>query len=79
MQKKWEKQMQERIFKDMDYRDSVIRALFSTEDGKQVLAWMQNYYSHKTVNTENPNAMYVALGKEEVVRDILRIMNKNKE
>ena len=79
MQKKWEKQMLERVFKDKEYRDSLIRALFSTEDGKQVLVWMQNYYSHKTVNTENPNAMYVALGKEEVVRDILRIMNKNKE
>lgn len=71
--------MLERVFKDKEYRDSLIRALFSTDDGKQVLAWMQKYYSHNYVDTTNPNAVYFALGKEAVVKDLLHIMNNNKE
>jgi len=67
--------MQNLKWKDKDYRENLIISVLGTEKGKELLEmllWRYEVYP----DTQDPNKVYLGLGKRAVINDLKFIIEK---
>ena len=57
-----------------DYRDAVFARVFSTDEGKLVLAYLDEIFRIGNPDFTNPSVVYYQLGKQSVITHIKNIL-----
>lgn len=71
--------MPKEVFNDTKHKRAVFQQVFNTDEGRDVIAYLDNLYASYNIGFDNTNELYFKLGRQQVIKDIRKILKGETE
>ncbi len=71
--------MPKEVFNDTKHKRAVFQQVFNTDEGRDVITYLDNLYASYNIGFDNTNELYFKLGRQQVIKDIRKILKGETE
>ena len=71
--------MPKEVFNDTKHKRAVFQQVFNTDEGRDVITYLDNLYASYNIGFDNTYELYFKLGRQQVIKDIRKILKGETE